>query len=475
MPRRRSTPVKPGNVLVGALDPKDIEKQTDDLFASEAVEAVVAVASNINHEYQAFRSAQEANDQESIGQHRASLLELLDSVRATVDAHYFKVQGNRGSIDKWRLTHQPFHWFIEYPEVVVEGGFDVVIGNPPYVARTKVKRYAYKGFKTDALSDIYAPCTERASQITREDGRFSLIVPISAQFGDDFAVLRQHLNNRFWNLWVSAYSRNPAALFSAGLGVRSTIIIGAAGQQRQICTTKTHRWYDEYRPALFETLEYVPLNGAVQTRGWLRPSSIGLVDLFNTLLTTPGSAAGAVRPQGGVSVGFKTTALYWLSVFLSDPPSYELDGTPTPQTKIGRLRLESERDALLVLGLLATKVSYIWWYCTGDDFDVTGDGLKSLPINPLSLGEATQKVLVEGATRLLEDFPNHVAFTKYAGKWMGNFVHSEMRDITDRIDMALAEAFGYQAQLPALEHAYHCVYKPTGDRPGTLRHDPFGD
>lgn len=464
--------IKAGNVLVGALDPTEIEKQSDDLFASQAVAAVVAAADGIKDEYRAFRSAQEANDEDAISEHRESLKIMLAQVRDTVDEHYFTMQGFGGSKSRWRAAHQPFHWFVEYPEVMVDGGFDVVIGNPPYVARTKVKGYAYKGFETDLLPDIYAPCTERAGQITRPDGRFALIVPISAQFGEDFRVLREHLNGRFGNLWVSAFSRNPAALFSAGLGVRSTIIVGAAGGRSELRTTKTHRWYDEYRPSLFETLEYVPLHGEAQARGWLRPTSPEMVTIFNQLFSTPGSVASAVRPAGSATVGFKMTALYWLSVFLKDPPSYELDCAPTPQTKVGRLRFQGDREALMVLGLLATKLSFVWWYCTGDDFDVTGDGLKKLPVNPLELSMGTQDLLVAAAEQLIRDFPSHMAFTKYAGKWMGNFVLSEMRYITDKVDQALARELGYEQYLPALEHAYHCVYKPTGDRPGTLRVDP---
>ncbi len=58
---------------------------------------------------------------------------------------------------------------------------------------------------------------------------------------------------------------------------------------------------------------------------------------------------------------------------------------------------------------------------------------------------------------------------------MGNVVLSEMRDITDRVDHALAAEFGYVSELADLELAYACVYKPTGDRPGMLRYDPFAD
>jgi Eco57I restriction-modification methylase len=354
-----------------------------------------------------------------------------------------------------------------------EGGFDVVIGNPPYVARKKIKSYSYKGFITDELPDIYAPCTERASQIAKSDGRFSLILPISAQFGDEFEILRDHLNKRFGNLWVSTFSRNPAALFSAGLGVRSTIIVGARGDGNTLHTTKTHRWYDEYRPALFETLNYMEVHGAALATGWLRPTSEGFLDLVNILMATPGSMANVIRPKGKATVGFKTTALYWLSLFLDDPPSYELNGSPTPQTKVGHLRVDSEREALITLAILTTKLSFVWWYCTGDDFDVTGEGLKSLPIDPLSLSKKTQDQLHAIAKTLIADFPQHVMFTKYSGKWMGNFVHSEMRDITDKADLVLAKELGYEHLLPSLDHAYHCVYKPTGERNGTLRKDPF--
>ena len=34
--------------------------------------------------------------------------------------------------EKWRDSHQPFHWFVEFYSIIDRGGFDVIIGNPPY-------------------------------------------------------------------------------------------------------------------------------------------------------------------------------------------------------------------------------------------------------------------------------------------------------------------------------------------------------
>ena len=40
--------------------------------------------------------------------------------------------------EKWLTGHQPFHWFVEFYGIIHQGGFDVVIGNPPYVEIPKI-------------------------------------------------------------------------------------------------------------------------------------------------------------------------------------------------------------------------------------------------------------------------------------------------------------------------------------------------
>ncbi|MGW3735047.1 Eco57I restriction-modification methylase domain-containing protein [Streptomyces sp. NPDC005148] len=464
--------IKAGNILVGARDVDEI-RHHNDLMSSLTIEQVLDDAGKIRTSYRAYRKAQEVGNESTAKQAKTALATQLANVRNTVNEHFHAVNGVSKTIDEWAMSHSPFHWFIEYPEVFDNGGFDVVIGNPPYVSKRKIKDYTFKGFDTNDAPDIYASCTERSTQITRQDGRMALIVPISAQFGNEFAPLRTLLEERFSNLWVSTFSRNPAALFSAGLGVRSTIIVGSGhgGGGSSLRVTKTHRWVDAYRPALFETLRYVDAKSVRGKAGWIRLVDDQVTKLFSRILSR-GSLGQMVRRVGTGSIGFKTTALYWLSVFDEDPPSYELDFRPTPQTKTGRLRFDSEREARVALAVAASKLAFVWWYSTGDDFDVTAEGFKSTPIDPSALSAGAKEHLIRLADRLFEDFPNHVAFTKYAGKWMGNYVLSEMRDITDSIDRILAQELGYEDLLPALEHAYYCAYKPTGDRPGTLRHDP---
>lgn len=465
--------IKPGNVLVGAQTVDSIAEDSDNLFGGVDLDEVSAAGLDIAAEYAAFQAATEAGDNQQIAQRKRHLLEVLDRVRDIVDHQYYASQ-NASTLPfaKWKASSQPFHWFVEFPEVFSQGGFDIVIGNPPYVAKRKITTYQYEGFVTDDLPDIYAPCVERASKITSKHGRFSMILPISSQFGSDFAVLRKFLHETYAGLWVSAYSRNPAALFSAGLGVRSTIVVGARSSGNTRSFTKTHRWVDEFRPALFETLTYFDLTGTAPGDMWLRPTSEGFVRIVEAAMGAGHTLAEAIRPNGSASLGFKQTSLYYLSVFREDPPAFELSCEPTPQTKIGRLSLGNQREADIVLATLLSKLAFVWWYASGDDFDVTQDGLKTTPVDPLRLPKAAQDELAALGAAIRKRLSQHLMFTKYAGKWMGNYVISELRDTTDQADLVLARELGYAKWLPDLEHAYYSVYKPTGDRPGTLRESP---
>lgn len=92
-----------------------------------------------------------------------------------------------------------FEWHINFSEVFQEnGGFDVVIGNPPYVRPHKLSfeykntlRNAYQSFVKK--SDLYVCFIERSMQILTEKGQFSYIVSDSFLRLDSFEKLRRML------------------------------------------------------------------------------------------------------------------------------------------------------------------------------------------------------------------------------------------------------------------------------------------
>ncbi|MCX6672518.1 MAG: Eco57I restriction-modification methylase domain-containing protein, partial [Methanothrix sp.] len=74
-----------------------------------------------------------------------------------------------------------FHWELEFPEAFQgEGcGFDVVIGNPPYVRQERLgedKRYFESKFKVyHSIADLYVYFFERGHEVLRNGGTFGFI------------------------------------------------------------------------------------------------------------------------------------------------------------------------------------------------------------------------------------------------------------------------------------------------------------
>ncbi|MDO8842421.1 TaqI-like C-terminal specificity domain-containing protein, partial [Methanocalculus sp.] len=75
----------------------------------------------------------------------------------------------------------PFDWRREFPEIMLKGGFDAVIGNPPYVRQETLgqvfKDYVRKQYAVYAgTADLYAYFIEKGVSLLGEGGRFSYIV-----------------------------------------------------------------------------------------------------------------------------------------------------------------------------------------------------------------------------------------------------------------------------------------------------------
>ena len=90
--------------------------------------------------------------------------------------------GNSLINDSAIAGEKAFNWQEQFPKVFEKGGFDVVIGNPPYVQLqsmgTMSDAYAKCGFETfNKSADLYCLFTERGYSLLKEGGLQSFIMP----------------------------------------------------------------------------------------------------------------------------------------------------------------------------------------------------------------------------------------------------------------------------------------------------------
>ncbi len=105
--------------------------------------------------------------------------------------------GNSLISDK-NLCEKGFDWKEEFPEIFENGGFDIVIGNPPYVIifDKKLKKNLEENYETFRRNnDLYSAFFNKGIEILKENGKLGFITPNSFISGDYFKNLRELLIN----------------------------------------------------------------------------------------------------------------------------------------------------------------------------------------------------------------------------------------------------------------------------------------
>ena len=96
-----------------------------------------------------------------------------------------------------------FNWQNEFPQVFENGGFDVVVGNPPYVNAKNMKlsdreflkeRYNFLQDKWD----IYVAFIERAMTLMKENALLSYIIPDAFVREKYSNLVREYISNNCW-------------------------------------------------------------------------------------------------------------------------------------------------------------------------------------------------------------------------------------------------------------------------------------
>jgi hypothetical protein len=165
-----------------------------------------------------------------------------------------------------------FRWGEQFANVFSEGGFDVVIGNPPYVdseimVRTAPQSRAFLSKTFTSASgnwDLFVPFYQRAFDLTKADGICSMIVPNKILGASYAAALRSYIEDHGHLRSIVDVSREqvfdvdvyPVIITSAhGAGdgmvaIQTGTDVGKVGEL--VSASANHNWAELFSNAGFE-------------------------------------------------------------------------------------------------------------------------------------------------------------------------------------------------------------------------------
>lgn len=185
---------------------------------------------------------------------RARLSKLTDELDGYLARQYGVDTSKPQDYERWRVSHQPFHWFAEFYGIMASGGFDVIIGNPPYILYSADRvsyRLAPNQYHTFDAKNLYAFVYERSITIARRAAPVGLIVQLTALSSERLPSLQDLLSDR-GTLVAIPFPRRPQSVFE-GVEMPVAIILSLPSNARGFATSDVRRFYAEERAHALET------------------------------------------------------------------------------------------------------------------------------------------------------------------------------------------------------------------------------
>lgn len=255
--------VRAGNTLVGFGTLDDVKNTLDGklAFHKGQVDRIVEEAAVVERAFQRFHEmqtkfemdAKEFAEQKTLV--RAWLKKLTDELDKYLAVEYGVDPEKDNKFMDWRAKYQPFHWLIEFYGIVNKGGFNIIIGNLPYVELSKVRgTYKLMGFATESCGNLYCPMMERSSSLLQKNGFLGKIVPLSVVCTDRMSVLREFLESTKRKIWCSHFSgdANPSKLFEGVKSRFDIVLMGQSASKTELYSSPYMKWFADERKMLFD-------------------------------------------------------------------------------------------------------------------------------------------------------------------------------------------------------------------------------
>ena len=449
--------IRAGNSLVGYATYDEVERAiTSGLDFDNAMGKIAAKAADLQEAFDKFRQLQTEGDGSAPGAHKLELQTRLKALEDELNHHLAADCGvkvsDKAAYSQWVKSHQPFHWFIQFYGILKSGGFDVIIGNPPYVEIKSID-YEVRGFRTAPCGDLYALCMERSCLLLNPSGLLGMIVPVSIVSTEGFAELRRCLLRPYTISWSLNFAERPAKLFT-GVEKRLTIWIThpAVSEKADLYLSNYKRWNTEERDALFAKIQFV-----------LHKSTCSLVgDSLPKICTLPElrilERVSAEKPlelffggSGSHLVRYTRKLRYFVQFFDFIPLIKDSKGKKLEPSELKELHLQTEEERDVSIAVLNSSL-FFWFFCAFSDvrnvnkreinaFRCSLDKMSPQVISNLrKLNKSLMRDFSVNSRMLTGDYGAHGVLQ------IQSFQPRLSKPILDQIDTVLASHYGFSAE-----------------------------
>jgi type I restriction-modification system DNA methylase subunit len=385
-------------------------------------------------------------------------------------------------------ARNPFHWKVDFGAVFNSKGFDVVVGNPPYIEDgnynefelqviecTKLSNGNAKNNKKEPLlyfsndcGNTHAYFIERALKLTKQNGEFGYIVPISLVSTERMDTIREFIHSNSSEVYYYNFDDRPAKIFSGLEHCRSTILIVEKGSGVDVInTSKYHRWHTRDRAKFLKNLKTI--SWTLESKQEVIPKIGTKVEkeIFEVLLEkAQGKTIFDSLKSEGATIWYHNAPQYWIHAhpteYLPKVEYYnsfkknEQTGEITPldlkETKASTQYKPftlSLGDSKILNGLINSSLFYWWFTIWSDGRHLLNSQIEIFPFNIAKCsGQKREKLslLIDELMISFDKNSNVRPNVRDGGKYcivIKEIIPKRSKAIIDQIDDLFAEYIGF--------------------------------
>lgn len=445
--------IRCGNTLVGYATQKELEAgiaYSDFFTAKEFRNKVTEEMEKVALTYDVFKTVQltQAEDMAAFKRAKHDLKVRLATLNDLLNHQMYGSVSSTINYDAWLTSHQPFHWLAEFYEIINDhGGFDVIIGNPPYVEyKKKVKGIAVSDiykldcYKTIECGNLYAFVIERTSAIIGDGGKAGMIIPHSSICTDRMDSLYKILQKRCG--WFSSYDTRPSKLFD---GVDQRLLIYILGGSVPH-TTKYYRWYSEFRPFLFRTLCYIDGLFFNEYVSLTKISSLQEKSIIGKILSNE-KLVNYSKTKGNYKIYYHGAPRYFTRATTFIPYFYnEIDGEKL-SVSVRNMCFDDKEIAEAASCVVSSSLFYFWFVVTSDCRHLNSREVDNFPY-AINCNDKELHLMSLLSKSLMADLQRNKYRKNTYYKATGQVIYDEFypklsKPIIDEIDKALASHYDF--------------------------------
>ncbi|MBZ0182182.1 MAG: Eco57I restriction-modification methylase domain-containing protein [Melioribacteraceae bacterium] len=445
--------IRAGNTLVGYATEKELNDGLSWSFdfggdkekIQEKIETVALAykrykENQLEGNEDSFASFKNAKDEL-----RKRLIELNNELNDLLAKDYgiTNKKKEKKKYEDWLKSHKPFHWFAEFYEIINgNGGFDVVIGNPPYLEVRQIN-YQPNSLRTFDSGAVHNMCIERSLQILSSIGNISMIVPLALVCTQRMTIVQNLLeNNKI--VWYSNFAWRPGKLFE---NVNRALTIFVSNYSKVSCVYNTNyiKWSSDTRDDVFPNISFTPWNEK-RTSFWVPKLGSKIEEkILKKVLKTDKTISHLLTNHSTNRVYYRTTGgLYW-KIFTNFSPKFYINGKKGKSSRETFFTVNEKNKDIICIAILSSDLFW-WWYTVTSNLrdlnpsDIQGFKFPSSVLEDSSLLNTGKEYLndLELNSTMLTRIQKQTGKTKTQ-----SFKIALSKPIIDEIDKILAEHYGF--------------------------------